>query len=418
MDEPASAPALTESPLIAQLRQIGSGEQSLPPSFARRHHFVPAFALAQFAQPPGTRDGWLHQLDVRSGRPQRTRPDDAAFVRDLYTYEDRNGELSKSVEAFFSIVESHAAVALDRLRVDPDALSPQDRETIAFFLALQESRTPEGLIRAQQMRQVAFEIKASMDLSNAESFRRAFASEHVNALSLAEAEELRLRLQQQLLDGRVSYEAPRTGAMKQIVSASADLAASIYSLDWTVLVADGDAEFVTSDRPISMVDLTPEYPWSGNAWNSSPGAISFYPLSPGMGLFIKPGGDCGYGLATSGPDQVRRLNLMTYGWAERFIYGRSQEVVCRVRRQASSHASEVARRRPPKQVILVPGDVFEPSVTAEYVRRGWPRRILVTDDDGRRRAMSYVVINFDDPPGVAARTAMEIAEAFNSTDAV
>lgn len=400
---------------MAQLREIGLGEQSLPPSFARRHHFVPAFALAQFARPPGTRDGWLHQLDVRSGRPQRTRPDDAAFVRDLYTYEDRNGELSKSVEAFFSIVESHAAVALDRLRVDPDALSAQDRETIAFFLALQESRTPEGLMRVEQMRQVAFEVKASMDLSNVESFRKAFASEHVNALSLAEAEELRLRLQKQLLDGRVSYEAPRTGAMRQIVSASTELAASIYSLDWTVLVADGDAEFITSDRPISMVDLTPEYPWSGNAWNSSPGAISFYPLSPGMGLFIKPGGDgdCGYGLASSGPDQVRRLNLMTYGWAERFIYGRSQEAVSRVRRQARSHASEVARRRPPKQVILVPAEVFEPSVTAEYVRRGWPRRILVTDDDGRRREMSYVVINFDDPPGVAARTAMEIAGVFN-----
>ncbi len=409
-------PERRESPLRAQLREIAAGRQSLPHSVARRHHFVPAFSLAQFAQPAGSRTGWLSQIDVRTGTPQRTRPQDAAFDRDLYTYEDQQGELSRSVETFFSVVEQHAALSLERLREDPAAISPQDRETISFFLALQESRTPAGLIRIEQMRQVVFEIQASLDLSNASSFRKAFASEVIESLSPSELEEMRLRLRQQLLNGQVRYEAPRAGALKQILNVATEIAMEIYSLDWTVLTATGD-EFVTSDRPISMVDTTPEHPWSGNAWKSSPGAISFYPLSPTSGLFITPGEECGYSLASSRPDQVRRLNLMTLGWADRYVFGTSQQVVCRVRQQSRDYPGEVAVRRSPRQVILVPPDSLDSSVTADYVRRGWPKGFLVADNDGQRRPMGYVVVDFDDPPGVAARKAMEIAEGLGSRSA-
>lgn len=143
-------------------------------------------------------------------------------------------------------------------------------------------------------------------------------------------------------------------------------------MDWAVLTAEG-AEFITSDRPISMRDTSPEYPWSGNAWKSSPGAISFYPLSPSKGLFITPRNECGFSLTTSTPDQVKALNLMTYGWSDRFIYGSSQEVVCRVRRQARSNPAEVATPRPVKQVLL---PRLEPSIPQS------PR--TTSDADGRR----------------------------------
>jgi hypothetical protein len=89
-----------------------------------------------------------------------------------------------------------------------------------------------------------------------------------------EPEEIRLRMQRQLREGRVGYEAPRTGALSQIIEGAHDIARDVYSLDWTVLTATDD-EFVTSDRPVSMVDRTPKFPWSGNAWMSSDGATSF-----------------------------------------------------------------------------------------------------------------------------------------------
>lgn len=353
----------------------------------------------------------MYQLDVRSGAPKRTRPDDAAFVKDLYTYEDRQGELSRTVESFFSIVEKHAAPALNRLCDDPGSISPQDRLTIAFFLAFQESRTPEGLIRTERMRQAAFELKASMGLSNLEAFRKEFDCDVTQSMSLDELEDMRKRMQNQLLEGRVGYESPRTGALAQIMKVATEIADEIFALDWIVLTAEG-AEFVTSDRPISMVDHAPKHPWSGNAWKSSTEAISFYPMSPTKGLFMVAG-DHGLTIATSERLQVRRLNLMTYGWAERFIYGRSQEVVSKVRRQAQSHPKDVVRPRPPKQVLLVPPDALSSSVTSEYARRGWPTTIPAANKDGKTMEMGYIVVDFDEPAGSVAQLGTEIAQALH-----
>lgn len=157
----------------AETRAIEQGSQQLPPSAARRHHFVPAFALAQFARPE-TRKGWLRQLNLESDRVVRTRPEDVAFGKDLYAYEDRHGAISNTVEAFFSIVEKHAAPALDRLRTDPAQLTPEQREVIAYFLVFQQSRTPGGLARVERVRQITMELQAGVGLSTPHAFKARF----------------------------------------------------------------------------------------------------------------------------------------------------------------------------------------------------------------------------------------------------
>jgi len=105
------------------------------------------------------------------------------------------------------------------------------------------------------------------------------------------------------------------------------------------------------------------------------------------------------------------LNLMTYGWADRFIYGRSQETVSKVRRQARSHPKDVVKPKPPKRVLAVPPDAISASVTAEYARRGWPRTIPAVDKDGKTQEMGYVVIDFDAPAGSVAQLGTEIARS-------
>jgi len=401
-----------ESPLRSEMQALLERVEGFPESSARRHHFVPAFALAQFARPP-ERKGWLFQLDVRTGRPQRTRPHDVAYEENFYTYTNTEGAPSNTVEAFFAVVEKHAAGALQQLRENPLELTPQQRESIAYFLVFQESRTPAGLARSERIRQASLEIRAGLDIGSPEGFRRKYAEAMTANESEDDFEAVRLRMQRQLLDGDVGFDQPRVGALHQIIDGAHDLAQTIYDLDWTVLTAT-DAEFVTSDRPVSMVDHTPEHPWSGNAWTSSPGAISFYPLSPSLGLFITPG-DPSIGTATSNAEQVRRLNLMTYGWADRYIFGASQETVSLVRRQAKKHPAEVVRRRSNKQVLLFPADMQDPAVTADYARRGWPTQIRVRGDDGQVRVCGYLVIDLDDPAGTAAHAATSIAEKFKTS---
>jgi hypothetical protein len=397
------------SPLVLEMRDYVEGRRPFPTTTARRHHFVPAFALAQFARPTGDRKGWLFQLDLESGQSVRTRPHDAAFEIEMYTYEDSSGGSSNSIEVFFSRVEGHASEALARLRESPERLTPADRQTIAYYLVVQESRTPAGLGRRERLRQAEFEVSSALDLSTVAGFRQRFGADLGTVVSSGDDEALRQRMLQHLLDGRVTFEQPRAGAIGQLVEHVHDMAATVYALDWTVVIADG-AGFITSDHPVSMVDLTPQDSWSGNAWVSSPGALSFHPLSPALGLLMRPG-NCGLAIGPASEDRLAALNLMTYGWAQRRIFGATDEVVRSIREQAEAHPDAVPVPRAPKQVFLTPIELVTDSVRARYADLGWPAEIVVEGKDGPRR-MGYVVVDLDDPPGTAAAAITDLIAGF------
>jgi hypothetical protein len=383
-----------------ELRSIVEGTRALPATTARRHHFVPAFALAQFGDPPGHRKAQLFQLDVQTSQTQRTSPDDAAFERELYTYGPAEERVNK-MESFLSIVEKHAARALATLRENPERLTPQDRETIAYFLAFQEGRTPTGIARREQMQQASMELQFGVELATPEGFRKLHRERVGGDATPDEIEAQRLRMQAQLEGGKVTHEEPRGMAIKLMLETVHDVAQTVYQLDWIVLEATG-AEFVTSDRAIGMDDPTLEFPWCGHAWASSPNAVTFHPLSPNKGLLLTPG-DCGLSAAPSKPRQVRRLNLLTYGWAERRIFGRRRQTLMAVRQQAERYPDEVIRPRPTKQAILEEADPTDPLVGADHARRGWPRALVVTGEDGRDRLMSYTVVDEKARPGDFAR---------------
>ena len=385
-----------ETDLNCQLREIAEGTRACPETTARRHHFVPAFSLARFAEPAGERKGRLFQLDVASGKPQRTSPDDAAFEIDLYTYGFGEERVNR-MEAFLSIVEIHSARALARLRDDPAGLTPQDRATISYFLVLQESRTPAGLARSQRLQRASMEMINAVDLATAAGFRAEYQRRIGDDKTDDEIEAVRLTMKAQLEEGRVDYQHPKGMSIKLILGGAHEIAELVYGLDWVLLQAE-DAEFVTSDRPISMADPSPRHSWTGNGWISSPNAINFYPLSPHQGLLIHQGDECGWSVATSGPKQVRRLNLQTYGWAERRIFGRTQQVVTEVRAQAKRYPNEVVRPRPAKYVMLEPA------------APGDPEGFVFRDAHGQDRFVRPTVVDPDGPPGAAAQVSAQVAE--------
>jgi hypothetical protein len=103
-----------------------------------------------------------------------------------------------------------------------------------------------------------------------------------------------------------------------------------------------------------------------------------------------------------GSRTVRDINLRTYGWAERFVYGRTQEVVQGVRQNAKRHPDKVIRPRAPMQVLFEPADPDDPTVGAEYVKRGLPRGAWVPDENGQRQFVSYTVLDPSKPRGTYA----------------
>jgi hypothetical protein len=74
---------------------------------------------------------------------------------------------------------------------------------------------------------------------------------------------------------------------------------------------------------------------------------------------------------------VEAINLRTYGWADRYIFGRSQEVVADVRRLAKARPKAVPVPRPPRQVLVFEAEPGDDRLAREHVRRGWPPRLPV-----------------------------------------
>jgi hypothetical protein len=108
-----------------------------------------------------------------------------------------------------------------------------------------------------------------------------------------------------------------------------------------------------------------------------------------------------------GRDDVCELNLRTYGWATKTIYGRTQEVVQWIRRQAKQDPSLLIRPRTPKPVIMEPADPNDPNVGIEHTKIGWPRGLWIRGDDGRQQFVAYTLLDPGDPRATSAAIGAE-----------
>jgi len=389
-----------EGPLAREIRKYVEDGHEMPRPPARRHH-VPAFLLARFAGPCGMRRGWLRQLDKRSGKPGRTTPNDGCFGIDLYTQasdDDTNVAIPDTrVEMLFSIVEKHAAPALQRLVADPLGLTAEDRQTLSYFLAFQYTRTPPAITDLERTAQVLADLHTGLSLEHSD-FSDTYRTHIDRDANESQVEAARRKMLRQFLDGDVIVRAPNA-ALFTIVSTADALAEAYYGLEWLVAEADpGVGEFVTSDRALAIVDPTPKFPWSGDAPASSPSAQTTVPLDPHHVLVVQSGPPR-VGRTTAPRETVTRINLRTYGWAERFIYGNKQKTVQDVRTAAKQNRRAVPTPRVAHQVIVEEADPDDPTVGREHLQRGWPRGLWYTGNDGHERFMAYHVLKPGDRRG-------------------
>jgi hypothetical protein len=103
---------------------------------------------------------------------------------------------------------------------------------------------------------------------------------------------MRGRLLDDLKDGDIYFESTATreiGLMLAGMPAMVDWL--ISKADWHVLVTPSDRQFILSDAPVTHYDPTPKMPGAGAGFDSSPGAMTFIPIDPCIGLLIRPSPD-------------------------------------------------------------------------------------------------------------------------------
>lgn len=304
---------------------------------------------------------------------------------------DEDGEPSNRHESYLALVESHAARALRSLLGNPAGLSPPDRATIAFFVALQTMRTPAAAQQITELVNAAFRISASERFSD----RRAFAAFHREYHGNGASEETIERFRQEVItsvrEGKVRLTTPGGGAFSLGLTHAAEQVPMLFEFDWVLLRADGG--FITSDRGFAIHDPTPQFPWQAQAILSSPNSETTMPLSDSECLLLRlePMGG-GLTVQEVSPDVVETINLRTYGWADRHVFGATQDDLVSVRKASGRRPADVIRPKPFCHVALLDPDPEDNSLVERNLRLGWPARL---PRDGELH--DYIVIPAEEP---------------------
>lgn len=212
-----------EPPFIRRFREITEGKRTMPKTMARKQHYVPSFLLARWATPK-TRKGALATIEVAIGEVVTRSPGKVALQRDLYTLDKGTASINLGVEALLGIVEENAAEAIKRLEAAPERISMDDRATIAYFLAIQQGRTPPGLEQHGTVARAAAEEALHAFFQNTTAVADRYR-EKCNPD--ADMEEIRAFAIQQITafkEGRLTIELPeeaRFQAMAKTISAIA-----------------------------------------------------------------------------------------------------------------------------------------------------------------------------------------------------
>jgi hypothetical protein len=356
----SSHPRLTDPPI-----RIGWTGALLPPGrclpcLHMQAHIVPRFHLGRFATPPG-RNGFIYLIDKPSGQNARVPVKQACTAEDFYVIEDDAGNQDAVLEDMLQKIESYSARRIDRLVNNPGETPPDDeRLTLALYLVLTNTRTPrmrEQLRWTNNAATLAY-FRSTLDAGPPwERMRAAVFPE----MSDEEAEEFRRQLIDDIDSGKVLIEFPERHYIINSMSYITDQAYIAAEMSWTVMRAPAGSEYVIGDHAVSMYDPNISA-WAlsddsrGNALASSPLAETILPLDRRVAVKLSFGEDEDWQDVEVSADDVDEVNLRTYSWAEREIYGPSQGLVVAVRERARANRPLMAQYRPHHGGLLVEND--------------------------------------------------------------
>jgi uncharacterized protein DUF4238 len=235
-------------------------------------HYLPQSYLERF-----TSRGRLHVFDRATGKARRDSPRNVAAITDYYVLTSPSGDRDESIEhGLLSMVESAAHPALSRL-ARLEAISDEEHDIIATFLAFLCTRLPSF---------EATYAKANEQLGR-EFFRRAAGTPERAGKFLA-SHRKSFPYQPEEFAAFVNSEALRfppdkAQRIQLMIEHSEPLIAGFKSMDWWLWHATGSRRFLTSDAPFGFIPLEGAPPTYGEL---SPRVLKFIALTPEACLML------------------------------------------------------------------------------------------------------------------------------------
>ena len=293
----------------------------------RRNHYVPKFLLRRFASAMGK----LWQLDKQSGHPQRCSPNDAAVIHDYYRVNPGSfeGGLPETPEDLLEKSETPAARVIAEMTSTHLEPNGRERDLLALFLANLDVRGPSGRVQIEGVVRASLQETTIALLESPDLYREWKAQR--GPVDEGSIERERQNLLRSARRGE-AVTLSQDNYVAMMLAAGSQLSPIVASLGWLLLVAAGDAEFILSDTPVAHFD--PKAPaFSAAAWRSSPQAQTTVPLDPRHCLCVGTGFPS-WSVDRADRQVVEEVNLRSYEWAGKWVFGPSQKAVQDVRTAA------------------------------------------------------------------------------------
>lgn len=278
----------------------------------KKQHFVSQFILNNFLDPNLEAQGqnmlWVYEAGKE---PRKAAPKEVAFENYFYSIGKEGDKILTFENALAKLESLTAPIINEKLAVKGFNLTKEERDTLAFFVALQFTRTPVFFNELNDLRAQVEERRKVAPIEGVEQLEWLLSQSGETGDLRVKADELRIQLQAQ------ENLATRAWSLWGMFDIALRLSPLIADMKWAFVVSKGEDRFVTSDSAISLYDPKATGFWGPGLASSDKSEFRF-PVTREICLLGHWGQVEGEAPAT--PSFVRSVNKNTMWWARRFVY--------------------------------------------------------------------------------------------------
>lgn len=241
-------------------------------SVPKRHHTLPQFYLRGFS-----REDQISTVQLPGERRFKQSVRKAASETNFYSLDGYEGGVD-AFEKWLSGVEGHAADVIKKIESGIWPLDPEDRATLAYFIALQAVRGPD---QRRNMEHIQSEI-TRLEVGFGGKKNVAKWAETRLGLQISSDEEEALWEAATSEEG-LPVKVAAAAHVKQIIDVSDEIFPILAGRPWSLYRFERRS-LLTCDSPVSLTAPVESEPWGGvgfmTAWGIS------YPISRKIGLLM------------------------------------------------------------------------------------------------------------------------------------
>ncbi|VVB53005.1 Uncharacterised protein [uncultured archaeon] len=289
-------------------------------------HTIPAFYLAQFAEPSGedTRK-WTLCVYQKNKRPRISSTERQGFENGYFGPIRDDGKIDTdseiSLEQSLRDIEKRSQEMLVCARSPvADLTSNQNRNKLAFYMGLLFARATS---RQRFSRGNSAKLKVTLEeLMQNEAFVRDLADFYNNKRGVPTTREEAIESLRSQADSLVDRKSVHNAFIRDLQTHANQCGSLLFEKSWQVWAAPQGVGFITSDNPIvSFVELQPGL-WHPGYGFGRPNAIVAFPLCSSACLMM---GITGPEYRDVTVDDVIRVNETVIRCSHKFVYSRTHD---------------------------------------------------------------------------------------------